>query len=265
MKSLKFDHNLAQLIVSGKKSATWRIDDDKDLRVDDEIAIVDKVNPQKASSWRIIGTGKINSVIEKRLGEIDENDYEGHEEYRYKEEMITAFRHFYGSQVNETTPVKIVEFSFNPGYSQLMDDALGVVESSITELKIYADGGSRGNPGPSASGFVITDMHDVLLEKDGLYLGITTNNQAEYHALRLALERALALKAENVHVFMDSLLVVNQMKGLFKVKNTELIPVYKEIKQTVGRFKEVSFTHIPRELNKKADAMVNEVLDSTDL
>lgn len=265
MKSLKFDHNLAQLIAQGKKHATWRINDDKDLRVNDVFAIVDKVIPNKASTWQVIGTGKIQSIVEKRLGDINSEDYKGHEEFPSKAKMLETYRHYYGEQVNNETPVKIVNFSFKPGYVQAPDDAANIVMSSIPEVKIYADGGSRGNPGPSASGFVITDMHDVLLVKDGLYLGITTNNQAEYHALKLALEKCLELNAERVHVFMDSLLVVNQMKGLYKVKNLELLPVYKAISQIASRFKAVEYTHIPRELNKQADAMVNEVLDSTDL
>lgn len=265
MKSLRFDHNSAQMILAGKKHSTWRVDDDKDLRVDDQISIVDKVSPNVARSWEVIGTGKINIVTEKRLGEINEKDYEVHEKYSSRQELIKTFRQYYGPQVNESTPVKIIEFSFTPGYIQSADDAANIIMKSIAEVKIYADGGSRGNPGPSASGFVITDMNDVLLEKDGLYLGITTNNQAEYHALRLAMEKALSLNVETVHVFMDSLLVVNQMKGLYKIKNTELLVVHQTIKQLAAHFKRVEYTHIPREFNKAADAMVNEVLDSTDL
>src|SRR3954463_11785609 len=81
------------------------------------------------------------------------------------------------------------------------------------EVKIFADGGSRGNPGPSASGFVILDMEDTILVDKGVYLGITTNNQAEYTALKIALEEAIKMGVREVHVYLDSLLVVNQMKG----------------------------------------------------
>jgi 4a-hydroxytetrahydrobiopterin dehydratase len=91
------------------------------------------------------------------------------------------------------------------------DDNVG-----LKEIKLYADGGSRGNPGPSASGFVLLDMHDNQIYKNGLYLGITTNNQAEYQALKLGLEEAKKRGAREVHVFLDSLLVINQMKGIFK-------------------------------------------------
>lgn len=128
-------------------------------------------------------------------------------------------------------------------------------------VKIYGDGGSRGNPGPSASGYVILDMDDKILADEGVYLGVTTNNQAEYTALKLALEAALKLGAREVEVYMDSLLVINQMKGIFKIKNRDLWPVHDAIKELLPRFKHVSFTHVPREFNKLADAAVNRTLD----
>ncbi len=137
-------------------------------------------------------------------------------------------------------------------------------KSKVTaEVKMYSDGGSRGNPGPSAGGFVILDMQDQLLLESGKYLGITTNNQAEYHSLKGGLEAALKMGARKVHVYMDSLLVINQMKGIFKVKNRDLWPIHAAIKeQLVPQFKEINFTHVPREYNKLADGMVNKTLDS---
>lgn len=136
------------------------------------------------------------------------------------------------------------------------------ITTHITEVNLYADGGSRGNPGPSASGFVLYDMSEKVLMEQGVYLGITTNNQAEYQALRLGLEAALdTFQAREVHVYMDSLLVVNQMKKIFKVKNRDLWPVHDAIVQMLPRFKKVTFDHVPRELNKAADGQVNKALD----
>lgn len=128
-------------------------------------------------------------------------------------------------------------------------------------VKVFTDGGSRGNPGPSASGYVITDMEDNVLVDKGVYLGVTTNNQAEYTALKLALEECRKLDAREVHVYMDSLLVVNQMKGIFKVKNRDLWPIHDAIKDLSSKFKKVNFNHVPREFNKLADAAVNRALD----
>lgn len=141
----------------------------------------------------------------------------------------------------------------------------GNVVSRVSEVKLYADGGSRGNPGPSSSGFVLLDMEDSVIHKGGLYLGVTTNNQAEYTALKLGLEEAKKREVQEVHVYMDSLLVINQMKGTFKVRNRDLWPIHDAIKTLCQAFKKVTFTHVPRELNKLADGMVNEILDSTDL
>lgn len=133
----------------------------------------------------------------------------------------------------------------------------------ITEVQLYADGGSRGNPGPSASGFVLLDMGGKVVHEQGVCLGITTNNQAEYQALKLGLEAALEhFQAREVHVYMDSMLVVNQMKKIFKVKNRDLWPIHDAITQLLPRFEEVSFDHVPRELNRLADAQVNKALDA---
>lgn len=132
----------------------------------------------------------------------------------------------------------------------------------VKEVKLFTDGGSRGNPGPSAIGFAVLDMADQVIETSSRYLGITTNNQAEYQGLKEGLEHCVKLQVQTVHVHMDSLLVVNQLKGIYKVKNRDLWPIYDAIKELLPVFKDVTFTHVPRELNKLADSMVNECLDA---
>lgn len=140
-------------------------------------------------------------------------------------------------------------------------EKIGNVVQKVEQVKLYADGGSRGNPGPSASGFVVLTMEDKVLVDQGVYLGVTTNNQAEYTALKLGLEEAHKIGAREVDVYMDSLLVVNQMKGIFKVRNRDLWPIHDAINKLVSQFKHVHFQHVPRELNKLADAAVNRALD----
>lgn len=126
---------------------------------------------------------------------------------------------------------------------------------------IYTDGGSRGNPGPSAAAFIImNDQHDVI-DEGGTYLGITTNNQAEYHGVRLGLECAMERGIESIEFRIDSMLVVNQLRGLYKIKNRELWPINERIVALMAGFKRVTFTHVPRELNQQADALVNKFLD----
>ena len=132
----------------------------------------------------------------------------------------------------------------------------------LKEIQLYADGGSRGNPGPSASGYVLLNMDNQPVLSRGEYLGVTTNNQAEYQALKLGLEHALHdFQAREVHVYMDSMLVVNQMKNIFKVKNRDLWPIHNACVELTKKFHKVSFDHVPRELNKLADTEVNRVMD----
>lgn len=131
-----------------------------------------------------------------------------------------------------------------------------------SRIKMFADGGSRGNPGPSASGYVLMTESDQVLVERGVYLGVTTNNQAEYQAVKLGLEEALARGAKEVAIYLDSLLVVNQMNGIFKVRNRDLWPIHEAIKELRGKFEDTTFTHVPREFNKLADAEVNKCLDA---
>ena len=130
------------------------------------------------------------------------------------------------------------------------------------QVKLFADGGSRGNPGPSASGYVILGMNDEVIVRKGVYLGVTTNNQAEYIALKLGLDDAYKQGAKQVEVYLDSQLVVNQMKGVYKVRNKDLWPHHSAIQTIAGKLEKVTYTHVPRALNKLADAMVNESLDA---
>lgn len=134
--------------------------------------------------------------------------------------------------------------------------------SDASHVIIYSDGGSRGNPGPSAAGFVVMDAEEHVLHEGGMYLGIATNNIAEYHGVRLGLEKALAMGAHTIDFRIDSLLVVNQMNGIYQIKNRELWPIHERIKELVEKFDKVSFTHVRREFNQLADGMVNKILNA---
>jgi ribonuclease HI len=260
MKTLKLDHSLADMIRRGDKTSTWRMYDDKDIRVNDDINLLDKVDPKDPGTWQSVGTARVDMVVEKRLGDITKSDFGGHEQFASREEMLKAYQGYYGPQVTFETPIKMIHFSLDRKTHAKVTDAL----PRLSEAKMYADGGSRGNPGPSASGFAIMDMDGQIVVKKGIYLGVTTNNQAEYQALRLGLEEARNMGVREVHVYMDSLLVINQMVGIFKVKNRDLWPIHEAIKELAATFKHVSYTHVPRELNKIADAEVNEALDAAE-
>lgn len=127
---------------------------------------------------------------------------------------------------------------------------------------IYSDGGARGNPGPAAIGAVIKDEKNKIVEEISKIIGETTNNQAEYQAILAGLEAAKKLGAEVVECFLDSELVVKQLRHEYKVKNKELAPLFVKVHNLSLQFKKISFIHIRREQNKEADKLVNEALDN---
>lgn len=135
----------------------------------------------------------------------------------------------------------------------------------MAKFVIYTDGASRGNPGNAAAAFVIRDNNNRVLAKSGAYLGIATNNHAEYSAVKLALqalvdEFAAGLPAE-VEVRADSMLVVNQLVGKFKIKNPQLQVFVGEVKKLEQKIGRVNYTYIPRIQNFQADGIANQTLD----
>lgn len=134
----------------------------------------------------------------------------------------------------------------------------------MSEYTIYSDGGARGNPGPAAIGVVISQDNRVVATISRC-IGETTNNQAEYQAIIAGLEKAIELKAETVECFLDSELVVKQLRHEYKVKNKDLATLFIKAHNLSLQFKKISFNHVPREENKAADKLVNEALDAVTL
>ena len=259
MKTLKFDHELAQLILNGQKTSTWRLYDDKDLSVGDDIKIIDKAGKDDPESWKVIGQAKVIQVTEKLLGDVTAEDMAGHEAFANREDMLATYKGYYGERVTFDTPVKIVIFEFHASAGDTATPAM-----LLEEAKLFTDGGSRGNPGDSACAYVICNMDGTVVEKSGYYMGMATNNQAEYYGFKKGLERARDLGIDKISLYSDSQLVVNQMNGVYKVKNQELAPLHQEITQLAAGFEKVSFTYVPRELNKIADKEVNRILDDAE-
>lgn len=264
MKQLKFEHSFATDIQAGNKTATLRINDDKDIQLGDNIELVDKVKRDHPTSWEVLGILHITAITNIALSDLKRENFIKAESFLTIDEMIQVFRRFYGEHIYENTEVAIVEFSFSPYETprKFLEDPSNGRDKKITRAKLYADGGSRGNPGPSASGFVVFDLSNTLVHADNKYLGITTNNQAEYHACLSGMRWCLKNGVQELDVYLDSLLVVNQMKGIFKVKNRDLWSLYETVQETAKKFRKISFTHVPRELNKLADTEVNKALNA---
>ena len=131
----------------------------------------------------------------------------------------------------------------------------------MTKLIIFTDGGSRGNPGPAGLGAIIYDENHKVLAEISEFLGVTTNNQAEYRAILAAIKKAVSLGAKEVEFYLDSELAVKQLNREYKVKNKDLAPLFLAIYNLTLSFKKISFTHVPRERNKEADRLANEAMD----
>ncbi|MHC4114434.1 MAG: phosphoribosylglycinamide formyltransferase [Planctomycetota bacterium] len=131
----------------------------------------------------------------------------------------------------------------------------------LDEIIIYTDGGSRGNPGPSAAAFVLTDSDGKHLDAKGLFLGNATNNIAEYTGIIKALEAAIEIGAGKVTVFSDSELLVRQLKGKYKVKSENLKPLFCRALDLLNKFQNWKVKHVAREKNKEADKLVNQALN----
>ena len=131
----------------------------------------------------------------------------------------------------------------------------------LKKAVIFADGASRGNPGPAAIGVTIKDEQGRLIASISRRIGKATNNQAEYRAVIAALEEAAKLDAGQVDIKMDSELVVKQITGEYRVKSAALKPLYLQAKQLQGVLGSFTITHIPRQQNSEADSMANKALD----
>jgi len=129
-------------------------------------------------------------------------------------------------------------------------------------IKANIDGGARGNPGPAAYGVIVRDAKGEIIAELSDYLGIQTNNYAEYSGLLAALEFAVREKHLSLKVLSDSELLVRQMQGRYKVKSPGLIDLYDRARALVRKLEHFSIDHVLRQYNKEADALVNQVLDS---
>jgi ribonuclease HI len=126
---------------------------------------------------------------------------------------------------------------------------------------LYADGGARGNPGPAGAGACLEDGEGNIIAEVYEYLGETTNNVAEYSALRLGLQEALKHRPAKLKIRLDSQLVVRQLDGSYRVKQPHLQELHREVSALLQRFPHYELEHIPREQNERADRLANQAMD----
>jgi ribonuclease HI len=133
--------------------------------------------------------------------------------------------------------------------------------SPARTIRLFTDGAARGNPGPAGLGLVIEDTEGMRLWGGCRFLGTATNNKAEYLALIEGLRKAAEWAPDRLEVYLDSQLVVEQLTGRYRVKNADLQPLHREALQLLGRFRDSSVSHVPRERNRGADALANRAID----
>jgi ribonuclease HI len=146
-------------------------------------------------------------------------------------------------------------------------DTIGDVGSAVEEngaferLRVYSDGAARGNPGLSGAGAVLVEPSGQVVDRIGKFLGVQTNNYAEYMGLLIGLRRAKDLGVREIEVFADSELMIRQLGGRYQVKSATLRPLYEEAVKLLNDFSRVKLVHVPREMNKAADEMSNRAID----
>lgn len=169
--------------------------------------------------------------------------------YKYLKDLTN------GTRLTETsaTVLEIIE-------EKLLSDRISP-RAAANSVTINVDGASRGNPGPSGVGYCITNNEGRIIERGGEFIGFATSRVAEYYALKKGVERAIELGYKTARFISDSLMVVNQLNGIFQIKNQDIIPIYNSIQKKLDNFEAVSFTHIPRSKNVIADTEANDAID----
>lgn len=169
--------------------------------------------------------------------------------YKYIKDFTTANVHLNEASVSV---FEIIEGRVNSSRISSRDTA--------SAASVYVDGASHGNPGPSGIGYRIMSPAGQVIEQGGEFIGFATSRVAEYYAMKNGIERAIRQGLKSARFFSDSLMVVNQLNGIFTIKNPDIIPIYDDIQKLLENFESVSFTHISRSENTVADTEANAAI-----
>ncbi len=214
------------------------------LKLKDVITFLAPEGASEISNLYIIYDIKINNLEKPN----PKNRYNG---YKYIKELTNM-----GIGLNETS-ISVLEIEKN----LIGSEHANLSRSTANSIIINVDGASRGNPGPSGIGYCIHDIDGRIVEKGGEFIGFATSRMAEYYAMRKGIERATELGYKTARFISDSLMVVNQLNGVFRVKNQDIMQVYRDIQDKIKFFDAVSFIHVSRSQNAIADSEANEAID----
>ena len=139
-------------------------------------------------------------------------------------------------------------------------DAIDDPRGTANGATVYVDGGSRGNPGPAAVGYVVIGPDGKAMKRGGEFIGFATSRVAESYAMKEGIEQAIELGLKRVRFIGDNLMIINQLKGVYQVKSSDLLPIYNDIQKLLKEFDAVSFTHVKRGQNMEADREADRAL-----
>lgn len=174
------------------------------------------------------------------------------------QERYSAYKYI---KLDELAGYHLDEASLTALEIEQKDDAAANLKTVANSATVYVDGCSRGNPGPAGVGYHIVGPSGEILASGGEFIGFATSRVAEYYALKLGCEKAIELGLKTVRFVGDNLMMINQMNGIYKVKNRDLMPIHDSVKELLSNFEACAFVHVAREQNAKADREANLAVD----
>lgn len=173
------------------------------------------------------------------------------------QERYTAYKYVKNTEIEAG--------KMNEASLAVLEIETGVQKSTYREVahgaSVFVDGASRGNPGPSGVGYCIMGENGEVLKQGGEFVGFATSRVAEYYAMKEGMKQAINLGLKNVRFVGDNLMMMNQLRGIYKVKNADLRVIYKDVQKLIEKFESCAFVHVVREENKVADMEANAAID----
>ena len=224
----------------------------KKIKLRDAITFTEYVDSTKVYNLYIIFDIEIdeNSGEKIRLGE------------KYSAYKFIGFNEDFFANLNfSSTTASVLEIELGRTSSRHEGEVMVGLRGAASAPTIYTDGASRGNPGPSGVGYVIVDENGIEVKRGGEFIGFATSRVAEYYGLKEGCNQAIELGYKTVRFVSDNLMMVNQMNGVYRVKNSDILQIYNDINNLISKFEAVAFVYVKRERNTLADAEANRAID----
>ena len=224
------------------------------LKLKDVITFTEFVNAAKVYNLYIIYDIELDKNNDKRI-KLNEK-YSAYKFLSFNEDFFATLR-FDGASAS------VLEIELGRTRAEKNQSGVEIgLRGAANGATIYTDGASRGNPGPSGIGYVIFDENGKEVKRGGEFIGFATSRVAEYYGLKEGCEQALELGIKTVRFISDNLMMVNQMNGIYQIKNNDILPIYNDIGNLIQKFEAVAFTHVRREENTIADSEANKIIDA---